>query len=240
MEKMNWCYYFIHLQQKAIFSKNWGGPEKDRFFLGFFLFYFFWFFSKSFGFMGASSYFCLLFSLLLLFLLFLYSCSSSSSSSSSSSKGYRSSSSSSSPLGCRCFCSIVAIPSCRCHATNLSATSTACGHGGAHSISSTTNHPSTPPTIDNPALVRSQGVLATWVPVATQGTARIILTAHVPPDTCAAAGCITTLNAAYGMVATFFVAEEAATLYYGPWNPLPPGRRHTYFVGGAVTRGRWR
>ena len=39
---MNWCYYFINLQQKAIFSKNWGGPEKDRFFWffsGFFLFF---------------------------------------------------------------------------------------------------------------------------------------------------------------------------------------------------------
>ena len=37
--EMNWCYYFINLQQKAIFSKNWGGPEKDRF-SGFFLNFF--------------------------------------------------------------------------------------------------------------------------------------------------------------------------------------------------------
>ena len=39
--EMNWCYYFINLQQKAIFSKNWGGPEKDRFFgvFGFFIFF---------------------------------------------------------------------------------------------------------------------------------------------------------------------------------------------------------
>ena len=51
---MNWCYYFINLQQKAIFSKNWGGPEKDRFFLVFSGFLFFGvFFSKSFCFQGG-------------------------------------------------------------------------------------------------------------------------------------------------------------------------------------------
>ena len=44
----NWCYYFIDLQQKAIFSKNWGGPEKDRFLGVFFVFLFFLFFSKVF------------------------------------------------------------------------------------------------------------------------------------------------------------------------------------------------
>ena len=57
---MNWCYYFIDLQQKAIFSKNWGGPEKDRFFWFFLVFLFFWvFFQSLFGFMGLfySSFF---------------------------------------------------------------------------------------------------------------------------------------------------------------------------------------
>ena len=46
---MNWCYYFIDLQQKAIFSKNWGGPEKDRFFFIFSVFYFFWIFFSLLG-----------------------------------------------------------------------------------------------------------------------------------------------------------------------------------------------
>ena len=51
--EMNWCYYFINLQQKATISKNWGGPEKDRFFLFFLYFYFFIFwFLKSFVFRG--------------------------------------------------------------------------------------------------------------------------------------------------------------------------------------------
>mgnify|MGYP003688009901 CR=1 FL=1 len=54
---MNWCYYFIDLQQKAIFSKNWGGPEKDRFFLVFSGFLFFWIFSKSFLF-SRGLHFC--------------------------------------------------------------------------------------------------------------------------------------------------------------------------------------
>ena len=55
---MNWCYYFIDLQQKAIFSKNWGGPEKDRFlgvFFWVFFIFFFWFFLKSFCFQGWGS-----------------------------------------------------------------------------------------------------------------------------------------------------------------------------------------
>ena len=53
--EMNWCYYFIDLQQKAIFSKNWGGPEKDRFF-GFFWFFLFFldFFKVFFVFKGTS------------------------------------------------------------------------------------------------------------------------------------------------------------------------------------------
>ena len=57
--------YFINLQQKAIFSKSWGGPEKDRF-LGFLGFkkIFFWFFQKSFwGSSFISSFFSLLSSL---------------------------------------------------------------------------------------------------------------------------------------------------------------------------------
>ena len=50
---MNWCYYFIDLQQKAIFSKSWGGPEKDRFFGFFGFFIFFGFFQSLFVFMGS-------------------------------------------------------------------------------------------------------------------------------------------------------------------------------------------
>ena len=55
---MNWCYYFIDLQQKAIFSKNWGGPEKDRFLGGFFwvFFIFFLVFSKVFLFSGVGNF----------------------------------------------------------------------------------------------------------------------------------------------------------------------------------------
>ena len=55
MYGMNWCYYFIDLQQKAIFSKNWGGPEKDRF-LGVFLVFLFFldFFQSLFVFNGTS------------------------------------------------------------------------------------------------------------------------------------------------------------------------------------------
>ena len=67
---MNWCYYFINLQQKAIFSKNWGGPEKDRFF-GFFDFFIFLVFFSLFGFkvVGASSFFFFYLLLRLLFFL---------------------------------------------------------------------------------------------------------------------------------------------------------------------------
>ena len=92
---MNLCYYFIDLQQKAIFSKNWGGPEKDRF-LGvfwFFIFFFFWFFSKSFWFQGFSSLFFLLYFSLSFSLLFFH-CSTSSVRSSSTSSSSESSSSS--------------------------------------------------------------------------------------------------------------------------------------------------
>ena len=47
---MNWCYYFIDLQQKAIFSKNWGG-----FFWVFLVFLFFLdFFKVFFVFNGTS------------------------------------------------------------------------------------------------------------------------------------------------------------------------------------------
>ena len=80
---------------------------------------------------------------------------------------------------------------------------------------------------------RSQGVFSLRVAVSTKRTPGVVLAAHVSPDTCAAAGCIATLNAAYGM-AIFFVAEEAATFYYGPWNPLPPGRMAPSQEGGGV------
>ena len=71
---MNWCYYFIDLQQKAIFSKNWGVPEKDRFFGIFLVFYFFGFFSKSFffGFKASGLLFFLLLSLSFSLLLFFF------------------------------------------------------------------------------------------------------------------------------------------------------------------------
>ena len=72
---MNWCYSFINLQQKAIFSKNWGGPEKDRFFLDFLSFFiFFLVFFQSFGFKVGpllSSFFFLPL-LFLFFLLFFF------------------------------------------------------------------------------------------------------------------------------------------------------------------------
>ena len=60
---------FYYLQQKAIFSKSWGGPEKDRFFGFFLVFYFFFgFFLKSFCFHGPLFFLLFILSSLLFFL----------------------------------------------------------------------------------------------------------------------------------------------------------------------------
>ena len=54
---MNWCYYFIDLQQKAIFSKNWVVLKRTGFFWVFFGFFIFFggFFQSLFWFQGLWS-----------------------------------------------------------------------------------------------------------------------------------------------------------------------------------------
>ena len=241
---MNWCYYFIDLQQKAIFSKSWGGPEKDRFFGFFGFFIFFLFFSKSFCFHGLSllSSIFSLFSLLLFSSLFtLYGGSSSSSPSSSSSASSKNYSSSPSSLVCRhCLFSGVIIPCRRGHSTDLPPPNATCSHGSAPSscTSPAAHESSSPPTINNAPLVRAERVLPARVPVATQGTARVILAAHVSPDTCAAAGSISTSYTSNSVMALFLVAEQTPALHHRTRNSLSPGGRHAHFMTAAVT-GRW-
>ena len=200
--------------------------------------------------MGCSLLFlsssALLFLLSLRLLLLFYCCSSSSSSSSSSPTGHCSSTSSP-PLGSHFTVAGAGLSGCGHSTNNSPAASTAGGDGGSGGgtggsggapSSSSAHHTTTPPTIYDSS-AGSQGVFTFGVPMAAQGAARIVLTAHVSPDTYAAAGRVAALCASNGMVPVILMTEETANVDHGSWDPLPPGRRNTDFVFGAIACWWW-
>ena len=180
---------FYYLQQKAIFSKSWGGPEKDLFF-GFFGFLFFWFFSSllvSRWWWGVSSFFFLLLLFFLLLSLFFLLFSSfffplnGRSSSNPAIHRFRQAVTSSS------FSSPSASPSASYPSPEY------------HRVSFPGTHHR------YPSLVLPQGVLPTRVPGPAQRAARIVFRTHVPPDTLTAPGGIATFDASDGMVHVIFI-----------------------------------
>ena len=187
----------------------------------------------------------LFFLLLLLFLLLLY-CGASSSSSSPTG---HCSSTSSSPRGSHFTVVGAGLSGCGHSTNNSAAASTAGGDGGSGGSggsggapsSSSAHHTTTPPTIydGRTSLVGSQGVFTFGVPMAAQGAARVVLAAHVSPDTYAAAGRVAALCAPNGMVPVILMTEKTANGEHGSWDPLPPGGRNTDFVIGAIAGWWW-